>query len=145
MKFVYPEPNTGCWLWAGNVNRKGYGNTGKIVNGYKIRGAHRISYYLHNGPFDYNLNVCHTCDTPCCVNPSHLFLGTNQENTMDMVLKGRSAKGSKTSKAVFVESDISIIKKKFDSGISCISIAKEYGVHRSTVYGILKNKYWKHV
>jgi hypothetical protein len=77
-----PEPNSGCWLWDGWVNGRGYGRFGKGL-------AHRISWELHRGPIPAGMNICHKCDVPPCVNPDHLFLGTQTDNMRDCARKGR--------------------------------------------------------
>lgn len=76
----------GCWIWVGCLSSKGYG---KFYLDGKQTGAHRASYFLHNGEFDESKFVCHTCDNPSCVNPDHLFLGTNSDNMIDCSKKGR--------------------------------------------------------
>lgn len=88
-RFV-PEPNSGCWLWTGRVNASGYG----IFNGPdygKTTSAHRTFWIRHRGEIPAGLWVLHRCDTPPCVNPAHLFLGTPLENTQDMLKKGRAS------------------------------------------------------
>lgn len=86
-----PEPNSGCWLWTGSLNRFGYGK-------FYARGAswlaHRFSYELRIGPVPEQLHVCHKCDVTQCVNPDHLFLGTHADNMRDKSLKGRSRTGT---------------------------------------------------
>src|ERR1700761_3720809 len=84
---VMPEPNSGCWLWVGSLNENGYGTIGVA---YKTQLAHRVSYRLHVGPIPDGLNVLHKCDVPCCVNPDHLFPGTQETNVIDMENKGRA-------------------------------------------------------
>ena len=78
--------SSGCWNWTGKKNWKGYGvfwACGRYV------GAHRFSYYAYRGSIPNGLFVCHICDNPGCVNPSHLFLGTARDNTQDSIRKGR--------------------------------------------------------
>lgn len=84
---VEPEPNSGCWLWAASLRPvSGYG---QLRIGASVKFAHRVSYALHRGPIPAGLFVCHHCDTPSCVNPDHLFLGTAKDNAQDSLRKGR--------------------------------------------------------
>lgn len=85
-----------CWIWRGNRYPCGYGMMklwiGKY-NGYFTSGAHRVSWAIHFGPIPEGFHVLHRCDTPLCVNPAHLFLGTHQQNLADMIAKGRHLPG----------------------------------------------------
>jgi HNH endonuclease len=99
------EPNTGCHLWIGAINSGGYG---KIkVNGHTCR-ASRVSYLAKVGPIADGLFVLHKCDTPACVNPAHLFLGTAKDNIMDATRKGRSSlvRASKSERTEWVKKRI---------------------------------------
>lgn len=84
-----PEPNCGCWLWIG-ADRGGEMEYGQIVVDGRPEAAHRVSWTLFRGPIPAGLNVLHHCDVGCCVNPTHLFLGTLSDNMIDMVMKGRN-------------------------------------------------------
>lgn len=91
-----PEPNTGCFLWLGCVKRHGYGvvgvkrsgRTGR--SGWRSEAAHRVAWELANGPVPPGLFVLHTCDQPGCINPKHLYVGTQFDNMQDSVRRKRS-------------------------------------------------------
>lgn len=89
-----PEPNTGCWLWEKSEKYLGYGAIGI---GRKVHFAHRASYLVFKGNIPKNKVVRHKCDTPQCVNPDHLILGTVKDNSNDMVIRRRH-KSHKTNK-----------------------------------------------
>lgn len=76
----------GCWAWIGALTSRGYG---WFAAGRRQVLAHRFSYWLVNGAIESGLVICHHCDNPQCVRPSHLFCGTPQDNTDDMIAKGR--------------------------------------------------------
>ena len=86
-----PVTETGCWLWISCCNGDGYALIS--ANGKSMR-AHRLSWEMHRGPIPRGLFVLHKCDTPECVNPDHLFLGTNQDNMDDAKRKGRIRNGT---------------------------------------------------
>lgn len=86
-----PEPISGCWLWLG-AERGSNGYGGIKVDG-KYMQAHRYSYQRFVGEIPRGMLVCHHCDNPGCVNPYHLFLGTNKDNSDDKLKKNRQAKG----------------------------------------------------
>lgn len=89
-RYAFPEPNTGCWLWGASLKEGKCGGYGQLkVNGKEVT-AHRVSYMIHKGPIPKGLYVLHTCDVRSCVNPDHLFLGTQKDNIHDMMKKGRA-------------------------------------------------------
>lgn len=78
--------STSCWIWTGATNWGGYG---VIEHNYKTKLAHRISWELNFGQIPKSINVLHKCDNPICVNPAHLFLGSQQDNINDMYRRNR--------------------------------------------------------
>jgi hypothetical protein len=133
------EPDTGCWLWTRSTSASGYGRIS--VNG-KPRKAHRASYEIHIGPIPDGLCVLHRCDTPACVNPEHLFLGTQQDNMADMNRKGRGARGERNGGTHLTERDILAIRA--DKRLHRL-IAADYGVAGSQISVIKNRKTWRHV
>jgi hypothetical protein len=91
------DKTASCWLWTGHTNDKGYG-TLHVDSERGIQYVHRLSWELANGPIPDGLFVCHDCpggDNPACLNPNHLFLGTNRDNILDAKAKGRLATGDR--------------------------------------------------
>lgn len=134
---VLPEPNSGCWLWTGRATVLGYGQL-------RTQYAHRFSYALHKQD-PGSLNVCHRCDVPSCVNPDHLFLGTQKDNIQDMFAKGRNdfdRKGEKAPGALLSERQVLDIRQ---DNRSLRALARAYGVHHATIYSIKSRQSWKHI
>lgn len=89
-----PEPNTGCWLWELSSKHFRYGAIG--IGRRKVEFAHRASYMVFVGNIPKGLVVRHKCDTPECINPNHLEIGSRSENTKDMMLRGRHSSFKQT-------------------------------------------------
>jgi hypothetical protein len=131
-----------CWEWQGSLHKQGYGLFAPMT-GALIR-AHRAAYYYWYGVDPKELQVCHSCDNPRCVNPQHLFLGTPADNHTDMVKKGRASfqKPYFAPYRKLTEKDVVAILS--DSRPNKI-IADEYGVTHSNIHVIKRRKSWKHV
>jgi HNH endonuclease len=133
-QFVSPEPNTGCWLWTGGYSANGYGRFNQTQ-------AHRFSWELVHGPIPDGLQACHKCDVRACVNPEHIFIGTQSDNLRDMVQKGRDnpRRGEQHGRTKLTEEDV--VKIRADTR-SLRVIGKEYGFDKSHVWKIKRGWYW---
>lgn len=143
------KSETGCWLWTGATTNGGYGVIQSGGRGKVVR-AHRLSWELHNGSFDPNLDVCHRCDNPPCVRPDHLFVGTARENAADMVAKGRAKggppRGSRHPRAKLTEELAVRIRSEYLPHVVGLRLlAKRYGVSQKTVMNVVHRKVWTHV
>lgn len=121
-----------CWNWTGSLDRYGYG---KFRVGPRTHKAHRYSYQQHYGDFDEKLHVLHRCDNPRCVNPDHLFLGTNRDNVADRTAKNRHGVATRR----LTESEKQSICLESQKQLSTRRLADQYDVHISTIRRILKN------
>jgi DNA-binding XRE family transcriptional regulator len=131
-----------CWLWMATKNPTGYGY---ISDKGKMRIAHRVSYEMAYGELPDNMDVLHTCDTPSCVNPAHLRLGTHQDNMDDMKAKHRYPKrqGESASNSRLTWAAVAEIRRRYNQGdITQAALAQEYGVHYSTISLIVKGIGW---
>ena len=131
-----------CWLWQKGKDEDGYGAFWWHNRQVK---AHRFSWELFSGAVPDGLQVLHGCDTPSCVNPSHLFLGTTQDNTADRNNKGRQIKGESCHSAILSEQQVIEIRKLSSQNVSGRKLARMFGVHYSAIYKLLKGRSWKHV
>lgn len=144
-KKVIQQPN-GCWEWKGSFYQNGYG---AVSYQNKPCKAHRLTYILFNGPIAEGLQVCHKCDNKKCVNPSHLFLGTHQDNMDDCVNKGRRPRGEKTGRASLNAERARFIVANKEKIIADFEyrkkLALEFGVGQETIFLVAKRLSWKHI
>lgn len=137
MKYVEINEETECWEYSGARNIEGYGLF--RFNGRQVR-SNRFSYAFFNGPIPSDLFVCHFCDNPSCVNPDHLFIGTNKDNQIDCSMKDRGGSRSKLS-----VNDVIEIKKLLKTNIKQSTIALLFNVQGPAISKIKHNKRWSYV
>lgn len=139
----------GCWIWRGAIKPNGYGKVSiGAAKASRWYYTHRIAYAMHNVTDPADLFVCHHCDNPVCCNPSHLFLGTDQDNKTDMVRKGRqgAARGVESANAKFAPVEVLSIRERYaNGGVTCLEIAVEYGVDETTISGLVRGETYKEV
>jgi len=135
-------PEAGCWVWMGSTQVRGYG---EIISNNRKHLAHRASYEAFVGKIPKGMYVCHACDNVACVNPNHLFLGTQKQNLQDMASKGRSTWGEKNPMAKLTEEQVKEIKQGFATGKTDTELAKQFNISRSTIYGIRNSRLWSYI
>lgn len=153
------EKSEGCWLWQAAKDRDGYG-------WFKVSGrqvyAHRVAYEMQAGEPAGQFQVCHACDTPSCVNPAHLFVGTQAVNSADMVAKGRQAKGDRHGARTHPErvprgehnkgggkltaTQVREIRRAYAAReANQVTLAARFGVTQGLVSAIVRGAVWQHV
>lgn len=128
-----------CWEWQGYVGKNGYGYLTVRKRGHL---THRLSYEIFVGPIPLAVDVCHYCDNRICVNPSHLWIGTRQQNQADMAAKARSALGERNGAAKLTRDDILAIRNA--TGLQR-EIADRFGIQQVQVSRIKSRARWGHV
>lgn len=136
-----------CWLWKNAKNNKGYG---RLSDGVSVQCSHRIAWAMFRGSIPANIMVLHGCDTPLCVNPNHLFLGTQLDNVRDMMNKGRSNfwpghHGERHVRAKLTDAAAREIVEQIAAGIATRKeLAVRWGVSYATVCHLLQGRSWHH-
>lgn len=134
-----------CWNWIGVKDKDGYGTLS--IRGKGLKRAHRLSWEIHNGPIPDGMSVLHKCDNPSCVNPEHLFLGTQLDNMRDKTAKGRGIylKGEDAGRTKLTEKQVRQIRRMIEEGKTQRAIAKEFSITHGAVHLIAKRINWSHV
>jgi hypothetical protein len=136
------KPELGpCWIWTGALsdNRSPIINIG---NGIGLIRASRLSWIIAGFELPEEADICHECDNPGCVNPAHLFLGTAQTNSTDMVSKGRSNRGESRPLHKLTEAQVLEIRQSTKRGVD---LSRIYGVNQNTISQIRSGKLWKYL
>jgi hypothetical protein len=139
----------GCWEWTGAIaGGSGYGSFRRSsADGRRANstGAHRVSWLLARGAIPEGLYVCHRCDNRKCVRPSHLFLGTHQDNTNDCISKGRQQRGGRHANAKLTEALVLEARRRVSGGELLSIIAQEFGVSPNSLSVAVSGARWRHV
>ena len=134
------NPESECWEWQKAILANGYGIGWFWSKHWK---AHRLSYTAFVEIIPEGLVICHKCDNKVCVNPDHLFTGTQLDNVLDREKKGRGAKGEDNGNSILNEPDVLEIKQRLANGEKGISIAKDFNVQPAAISKIKCGRSWK--
>ena len=140
-KVIVKAPDE-CWPWGGVLFHDGYPRFGQ----YR---AHRIAYEIHKGAIPEGYFICHSCDTPNCINPAHLFAGTPKDNSADRDKKLRHYHGEVVNTNKLTTEQVLNIRKEFEAAPKkhgmLSSLGRKYGVSHTQIGLIVKHQSWKHL
>lgn len=130
-----------CMIWTGGKNKLGYGHINYLGKVWRV---HRLAYEHFKGKIGDGLFVCHSCDVPLCINPKHLWLGTNADNMRDGAMKGRINRGENHPDAILSWNNVYAIRRRYSKGfITQKKLAEEYGVNSRTVNSLIRGHSWR--
>lgn len=138
-----PIPYAGCWIWKGSTSSDGYGQFHVGKNKY-VR-AHRLAFRIDRCHLDEELLVCHSCDTPRCVNPAHLWQGTMQDNHDDREAKGHTARGETGGMTKLTQVQVLQIRQLLAAGHTQENIAASFDVTDGSISNIKTGRTWSHI
>lgn len=134
------ESSTGCWEWQGHHWRKGYG----VVRFYnKQLGVTKAMYWIHRGPMEPKMFVCHKCNNPRCARHDHLYAATNSQNMRDAYRDGLIPLGEQHHKSKLTDKDVLYLRERAASGVPIRQLIIEYGIYG--VYKAVRGESWKHL
>lgn len=139
-----------CWLWKKSQNGHGYGYfhiSGSSHKNTAVRtSSNRAAWIIYKGAIPNGLHVLHKCDVRLCVNPRHLFLGTNLDNILDMLKKGRNNYGERNYNARLTAQQVAEIRREYTGKRGQqVALGKKYGVYYGTIKEIVRGRNWKHL
>jgi hypothetical protein len=141
-----------CWVWIGSSDGKGYGGIRDAGRRGRLLKAHRVSWSMHSGRLTDWMIVCHRCDNPACVRPEHLFVGTQRDNVLDAVSKGRTpakmypervVRGERHRSAKLTQAQVDEIRSLHGEGVRQVELAKRFGVTQANISSLLNGKSWR--
>ncbi len=144
-KYVDTGKDDDCWEWSGG---RGSNQYGRMSYQCKSMSMHRFSWMIHNGSIPNGMLILHHCDNPPCVNPKHLFMGTQQDNMDDMINKGRAIapKGEVQGHSKLNADQVRAIRQLYATGKYLQrELGEMYGVHGHHIGSIVRREWWKHI